>query len=185
MPMMAQRDPWVNMLRTTVAAFGAGVGGADTVLVAPFDAAIPGGLPGTAASFARRIARNTQLVMASESHVGFVADPASGSGAIEALTDLLCEQAWREFQSIESEGGILRSLASGQLQRRISEARDKRAQQYRDGTREIVGTTLYRQDDEKQVGTLPAALRKPPTDGAVFCERLASVRIDELIGAAS
>ncbi|MEO6794387.1 MAG: methylmalonyl-CoA mutase family protein, partial [Mycobacterium sp.] len=60
-PMMTQRDPWVNMLRTTLAAFGAGVGGADTVLVWPFDTAIPGGHPGTSAGFARRIARNTQL----------------------------------------------------------------------------------------------------------------------------
>ena len=78
MPMMAQRDPWVNMLRTTVAAFGAGVGGADTVLVQPFDAAIPGGLPGTAAGFARRIARNTQLLLLEESHLGRVLDPAGG-----------------------------------------------------------------------------------------------------------
>ena len=61
--MMTQRDPWVNMLRTTLAAFSAGVGGADTVLVHPFDVAIPGGFPGTAASFARRIARNTQLLL--------------------------------------------------------------------------------------------------------------------------
>ena len=63
LPMMTQRDPWVNMLRSTLAAFGAGVGGADTVLVFPFDVAIPGGFPGTARSFARRIARNTQLLL--------------------------------------------------------------------------------------------------------------------------
>ncbi|OKH62171.1 hypothetical protein EB72_13905, partial [Mycobacterium sp. SWH-M1] len=66
LPMMAQRDPWVNMLRTTVAAFGAGVGGADTVLVHPFDVAIEGGFPGTARTFARRIARNTQLLLLEE-----------------------------------------------------------------------------------------------------------------------
>ena len=63
LPMMTQRDPWVNMLRTTLAAFSAGVGGADTVLVHPFDVAIAGGFPGIAASFARRIARNTQLLL--------------------------------------------------------------------------------------------------------------------------
>ena len=72
LPMMTQRDPWVNMLRTTLAAFGAGVGGADTVLVSTFDVAIPGGIPGTARSFARRIARNTQLLLLEESHVGRV-----------------------------------------------------------------------------------------------------------------
>ena len=89
MPMMTQRDPWVNMLRTTLAAFGAGVGGADTVLVQPFDAAIPGGLPGTAASFARRIARNTQLLLLEESHIGRVLDPAAGSWFVEDLTEQL------------------------------------------------------------------------------------------------
>jgi methylmalonyl-CoA mutase len=106
MPMMAQRDPWVNMLRTTVAAFGAGVGGADTVLVQPFDAAIPGGMPGTAASFARRIARNTQLLLLEESHLGRVLDPAGGSWFVEDLTEQLAEKAWEHFQQIEAKGGF-------------------------------------------------------------------------------
>ena len=107
LPMMTQRDPWVNMLRTTVAAFGAGVGGADTVLVYPFDVAIPGGWPGTATSFARRIARNTQLLLLEESHVGRVLDPAGGSWFVEDLTEQLAEQAWRHFQDIESRGGFV------------------------------------------------------------------------------
>jgi methylmalonyl-CoA mutase len=106
LPMMAQRDPWVNMLRTTVAAFSAGVGGADTVLVHPFDVAIPGGFPGTAASFARRIARNTQLLLLEESHIGRVLDPAGGSWFVEDLTKALAEQAWKHFQDIESRGGF-------------------------------------------------------------------------------
>ena len=105
--MMAQRDPWVNMLRTTLAAFSAGVGGADTVLVHPFDVAIPGGFPGTAASFARRIARNTQLLLLEESHVGRVLDPAGGSWFVEDLTKQLAEQAWKHFQDIESRGGFV------------------------------------------------------------------------------
>ena len=75
LPMMTQRDPWVNMLRTTLAAFGAGVGGADTVLVYPFDVAIAGGFPGMATSFARRMARNIQLLLLEESHVGRILDP--------------------------------------------------------------------------------------------------------------
>ena len=104
--MMAQRDPWVNMLRTTLAAFSAGVGGADTVLVHPFDVAIPGGFPGTAASFARRIARNTQLLLLEESHIGRVLDPAAGSWFVEDLTEQLAEQAWKHFQDIESRGGF-------------------------------------------------------------------------------
>jgi len=101
LPMMTQRDPWVNMLRCTLAAFGAGAGGADTVGVLPFDVAIPGGFPGTARSFARRIARNTQLLLLEESHVGRVLDPAGGSWFVEELTEQLAQQAWEHFQAIE------------------------------------------------------------------------------------
>ena len=104
---MAERDPWVNMLRTTLAAFGAGVGGADTVLVQPFDVAIPGGFPGIATSFARRIARNTQLLLLEESHVGRVLDPAAGSWFVEDLTEQLAEQAWTHFREIEQRGGFV------------------------------------------------------------------------------
>jgi methylmalonyl-CoA mutase len=104
--MMAQRDPWVNMLRCTLAAFGAGVGGADTVLVHPFDVAIPGGAPGVAPSFARRIARNTQLLLLEESHLGRVLDPAAGSWFVEDLTQQLADGAWTLFQSIEARGGF-------------------------------------------------------------------------------
>ena len=115
--MMTQRDPWVNMLRTTLAAFSAGVGGADTVLVHPFDAAIPGGFPGTAASFARRIARNTQLLLLEESHIGRVLDPAGGSWFVEDLTKQLADEAWKHFQDIESRGGFVaaRDFVVGQI----------------------------------------------------------------------
>ncbi|EPQ76076.1 methylmalonyl-CoA mutase small subunit [Mycobacterium marinum] len=106
LPMMTQRDPWVNMLRCTLAAFGAGVGGADTVLVHPFDVAIAGGFPGTATSFARRIARNTQLLLLEESHVGRVLDPAGGSWFVEDLTEELAQHAWQHFQAIEARGGF-------------------------------------------------------------------------------
>jgi len=109
LPMMTQRDPWVNMLRTTLAAFGAGVGGADTVLVYPFDVAIPGGFPGMATSFARRMARNVQLLLLEESHVGRVLDPAGGSWFVEDLTNQLAQQAWERFQAIEQHGGFTKA----------------------------------------------------------------------------
>ena len=107
LPMMTQRDPWVNMLRTTLAAFGAGVGGADTVLVFPFDVAINGGFPGMATSFARRMARNIQLLLLEESHVGRILDPAGGSWFVEDLTDQLANQAWQRFQTVEQRGGFV------------------------------------------------------------------------------
>ncbi|QNI06752.1 methylmalonyl-CoA mutase small subunit [Mycobacterium kubicae] len=117
LPMMTQRDPWVNMLRTTLAAFGAGVGGADTVLVFPFDVAIPGGFPGVAASFARRMARNVQLLLLEESHVGQVLDPGGGSWFVEDLTEELAQHAWQHFQDIEARGGFAdaRDYVAGQI----------------------------------------------------------------------
>lgn len=117
LPMMTQRDPWVNMLRCTLAAFGAGVGGADSLLVFPFDVAIDGGFPDIATSFARRIARNTQLLLLEESHVGRVLDPAGGSWFVEDLTHRLAEQAWEQFQAIEKHGGFTQAsdFIAGQI----------------------------------------------------------------------
>jgi methylmalonyl-CoA mutase len=117
LPMMTQRDPWVNILRSTLAAFGAGVGGADTVLVLPFDVAIPGGFPGMATSFARRMARNVQLLLLEESHVGRVLDPGGGSWFVEELTEQLAQQAWEHFQAIEARGGFVdaRDYIAGQI----------------------------------------------------------------------
>ena len=176
--MTTHADPETNILRSTVACSAAAIGGADSISILPHT--IAHGLP---EGFARRIARNTQLVLASEGHLDFVADPASGSGAMEALTDAFCEKAWNEFRTIEAEGGILESLAAGRLQRRIVAAREQRAGQYRDGKRHLVGSTVYRLDGvERPVKTLSAARNTMPTDGAVFCERLESPRIDELVG---
>src|SRR6478672_5322762 len=124
LPMMAERDPWVNMLRTTLAAFGAGVGGADTVLVQPFDVAIPGGFPGIAAGFSRRIARNTQLLLLEESHIGRVLDPAAGSWFVEDLTEQLAEQAWTHFREIEKRGGFVE--ARDFVAEQIAKVRDRR-----------------------------------------------------------
>lgn len=123
--MMTQRDPWVNMLRTTLAAFGAGVGGADTVEVLPFDASIPGGLPGLRREFPRRIARNIQLLLLEESHVGRVLDPAGGSWFVEDLTESLAAQAWSQFQDLEARGGFV--AAHDHLADRVEQVRVRRA----------------------------------------------------------
>ncbi|MEW1551113.1 methylmalonyl-CoA mutase family protein [Streptomyces tsukubensis] len=112
--MMTRRDPWVNMLRTTVAALGAGVGGADAVTVLPFDHAL--GLPD---AFARRIARNTSVILLEESHIGRVIDPAGGSWYVERLTEDLAQRAWEWFQEVERAGGQLAALRSGLVETRI------------------------------------------------------------------
>ncbi len=176
--MMTVRDPETNILRASIATFAAATGGADTIAVLPYT--LTHGLPD---DFARRVARNIQLVMAGESHIDFVADPAAGAGSIEALTEALCEKAWAEFQAIEAEGGMLASLAAGRYQARVREARERRAAIYRSGERTIVGTTLYPLKTERPISTLPAERRPVPTDGAVFCEAMAAVRIDQSIEA--
>ena len=109
--MMTARDPYVNVMRGAAAAFSAGLGGADSVSVLPHTLAA--GLPD---SLARRLARNAQLILLRESNLGFVADPAAGAGAFEALTKALCDKAWGLFQEIEGRG----RPAVGARERRLS-----------------------------------------------------------------
>ncbi|WP_169618870.1 methylmalonyl-CoA mutase small subunit [Mycolicibacterium peregrinum] len=147
LPMMTQRDPWVNMLRTTLAAFAAGVGGADTVQVHPFDAAIPDGLDGTSASFARRIARNTQLLLLEESHIGQVLDPAGGSWFVEDLTAQLAEQAWAHFQDIEARGGFV--AARDYIAAQIAEVAARRSDDVAHRRTAITGVNEFPNLDEQ------------------------------------
>lgn len=123
--MMTQRDPWVNMLRTTLAAFGAGVGGADSVTVLPFDAAVPVGALDVSKTFAARIARNTQLLLLEESHLGRVLDPGAGSWYVESLTDDIAGAAWTFFREIEAAGGYSAAV-DGPIRDRIAETRATR-----------------------------------------------------------
>ncbi|GEE02808.1 putative methylmalonyl-CoA mutase small subunit MutA [Gordonia spumicola] len=117
--MFTQRDPWVNMLRSTIAAFGAGVGGADQVTVHTFDAAIPVDARTSRSSFTRRIARNTQLLLLEESNLGRVLDPAGGSWYVESLTSDLAAAAWGVFTDVEKQGGYLAALESGSIAEQI------------------------------------------------------------------
>ncbi|KQZ94170.1 methylmalonyl-CoA mutase [Mesorhizobium sp. Root157] len=178
MRMISRLDTETNILRNTIACFAAAVGGADSISILPHT--IAHGLPG---GFARRVARNTQLVMMRESHIDHVLDPARGSGGVEALTESLCDAAWVEFQRIESEGGVLASLKAGHIQARVKASATERAKAYRAGNRKIVGTTLYPAKLERLVETLAATQRPTPSDGVVFCDALAPTRIDQEIEA--
>lgn len=123
-PMFSTYDPYVNMLRTTVASFAAGVGGASSVTVIPFDD--PLGLP---EAFSRRIARNTSSLLVGESHIAKVTDPGGGSHLIEKLTDDLARAAWQAFGDLEAAGGIETAIADGSLAAQIAERADARARQ--------------------------------------------------------
>jgi methylmalonyl-CoA mutase len=116
--MLTQRDPYVNMLRATMATFSAGLGGANAITVLPHTLAL--GLPDP---FARRVARNTQLVLLQESNLAKVSDPAAGSGGIETLTRQLCEAAWGLFQETEKAGGIFACLEQNLFQRKVAATR--------------------------------------------------------------
>ncbi|MFJ3952234.1 methylmalonyl-CoA mutase subunit beta [Streptomyces sp. Je 1-4] len=149
--MMTRRDPWVNMLRTTVAGLSAGVGGADAVTVLPFDAAL--GLPD---AFARRIARNTQSVLLEESHLSKVIDPAGGSWYVESLTDELARAAWAWFQEIEGAGGQAAALRSGMIAGRLAETWERRTEDLAHRREPITGVSEFPHLAEPPVNREPA-----------------------------
>jgi len=155
-PMMTKYDPWVNMLRTCVAAFSAGVGGADSVTVLPFDVRL--GLP---QPFGRRIARNTSALLVHEAHVARVADPAGGAYAIEKLTDDLAAAAWEELGRIESSGGAEAAVRDGSLAARIQDVVRARDEQVARRTRPLTGLSEFPNLAE----VLPE--RRPYADGVV------------------
>jgi methylmalonyl-CoA mutase len=174
--MMSRRDPWVNILRTTVACFAAGVAGADAVTVLPFDAAI--GLP---SDLARRIARNTQVALQEEAGLNRVIDPAGGAWMFERLTDELAEKAWAFFQEIEKQGGMAEALVSDFVGERIAAVRVERTKNIDRRKDPITGVSEFPNIHETPVNAAPASIagatRKPsgkmqtlpmPSDGALI-----------------
>jgi methylmalonyl-CoA mutase len=140
--MMTARDPYVNMLRTTVACFAAGVGGADAVTVQPFDACL-----GRPDAFSRRIARNTQALLLEESGVGRVIDPAGGSWYVERRTADLAARAWAWFQEIEAAGGP--EAAGPLVAERVAATRERRAADIAHRRFPITGVSEFPNPDEK------------------------------------
>jgi methylmalonyl-CoA mutase len=158
--MMTKRDPFVNMLRSTMAVVAAGLGGADAITVLPHTAAI--GLPDR---FARRIARNTQLILLEESNLAKVADPAAGSGGFESLTRALCDAAWPLFQEIEKAGGIDRALARGLIQAKVAAVRTEREKAVARRKDALTGTSEFPDIAEPPAVVLEPAPAVPRTAG--------------------
>jgi methylmalonyl-CoA mutase len=155
--MLTRADPPTNLLRNTIAAFAAGVGGADSITVVPHTAALE-----LADAGARALARNLQHLLIEESHLSFVSDPSAGAGVIEALTDALCERAWEEFQTIEREGGIIESILAGSFQTRVTKARAALVEDTARGATPLVGATIHPPKESARgvaaASTVPAAL---------------------------
>lgn len=169
--MLTAQDAWTNMIRLTVAGFGAAVGGADAVVLGTYSDAL--GLP---TALARRQSRNAQLVLMEEAHIGKVADPAAGSGYIEALTDQIARAAWTRLQAIEAVGGIVSALTSGQI------ARDAAASVAERIGPKIVGVTAFPPTSPAPVDVAPGGAfpdqpspRLPGDDGA--CPPLKPMRL--------
>ena len=180
MRMMSRRDPHVNLLRTTSAAFAAGTGGADSVTVLPFTAAV--GLPD---GFARRLARNVQNLLLEESSAGRVTDAAAGAGYVENLTSELAGTAWKLFQQIEQAGGMMAFLAAGKAQALIAETRAARNKDIARRKMALTGVSEYPNLNEAPSKVLDMALPEGWSIGTpwqadmVECEPLAQHRLAE------
>jgi methylmalonyl-CoA mutase len=174
--MMTKRDPYVNMLRTTVAITAAGLGGADSIAALPHTAAL--GLPD---AFARRVVRNAQLILLEESHLAKVTDPAAGSGAIEDLTNKLCTAAWNKFQEIELHGGVWTALENGFIQSSVASVRSERQQAAARRRDAITGTSDYANLGENVAVTLDVARIIPnqETAPAIAVQALPRTRLAE------
>ncbi len=142
---MTVRDPWTNLLRGTLTAFAAVAARADCIAVAPFDAPL-----GPSSAFSRRLARNTQLILELESHLGWVTDPAGGSWAVEHLTDGIARQAWALFQRVEALGGMSDALAEGLPQREIATLAATRRQAVATAEQTLVGVNRFALPDEER-----------------------------------
>lgn len=142
--MFSARDPWVNMLRATVAGFAAAAGGADAVTVHPFDVAVGRPVP-----FARRIARNVHAILHDEASLARVVDPAAGSWYVESLTDAVAQQAWDRFTEIERAGGIVAALGNGLVSEAVSAVASERDQQIATRRFPLTGVSEFANLDEK------------------------------------
>ncbi|MCS6627473.1 methylmalonyl-CoA mutase family protein [Roseibacterium beibuensis] len=169
--MLSARDPWPNLLRLTAAGFAGAVGGADAVVLDGFSRA-----SGRPDAFARRQARNTQLVLMEEAHVGRVDDPAAGSWFLDQRTRELAEAGWAEFQMIEAEGGIVEALRGHVIQPRVARARQTLEAALSDGAAQMVGVTKF-VDQEPRSAPAEAEPRLAPEGGGDACVPLTPIRL--------
>ena len=172
--MLTRRDPYVNMLRATMATFAAGLAGANAITVLPHTLAL--GLPDP---FARRMARNTQLVLLEESNLAKVSDPAAGAGGIETLTQQLCEAAWQSFQEIEKAGGVFEALEQNLIQHKVAATRARREASIARRKEVLTGASEFPNLHEAQVAVLdakPAAIT-PVGEPKIKFDALAPIRL--------
>jgi methylmalonyl-CoA mutase len=142
--MWTRRDPKTNLLRGTLAGVGGALGGADAILLWPFDAA-----RGPADDFGRRLARNTQRVLLEESSLNRVIDPLGGAYTVEHLTEHLVRAGWAEHEQIEAEGGLAETLRSGALSERVAASSARHTRAIRRRKQAITGVSSFAAADER------------------------------------
>jgi len=169
--MLAARDPWPNLLRLTAAGFAGAVGGADAVVLDGFTRA-----EGAPDAFARRQARNTQLVLMEEAHLGRVDDPAAGAWFLDHRTRELAQAGWTEFQAIEAEGGIVEGLMGDVVQPRIARARETLERSLGDDGDQMVGVTKFVDPEPRSAHTDVEPTASTP-ELSVRCTPLTPIRL--------
>jgi len=173
--MMSTRDPYVNMLRTTIAVTSAGVGGANAISALPFTIAL--GLPD---AFARRVARNMQLVLLEESNLYRVTDPAAGAGGIEAMTTEMAKTAWTLLQEIEAAGGAAIAIEQGFVQKKVAATRAERLKAVARRRDSLTGVSDYPDLRELPVKVLDVPrVSVPPMPASITFEGLPPMRLAE------
>ena len=173
---MTRRDPYANILRATIGVAAAGLGGADAVTVLPHTAAL-----GLSDAFARRVARNMQLILLEEFNLARVTDPAAGSGAFEALTEQLCLAAWTQLQAIERAGGAWAALESGLVQRNVAAVRAAREHAVAHGQDILTGSNAFPDIAETPPAVLDVKPRAAASEqsAAVTASALPRLRLTE------
>lgn len=153
-------DPYVNMLRTTTEGMAAAIGGADSITLQPFDTAFK-----QDDDFSRRISRNVQIILKEESYFDKVVDPGAGSYYIENLTDSLAEHAWKQFQEVEAEGGMIKLIMAGEIKKAIEESCNKRNMDIATRKYVLLGTNQFPNANDAMLDKLEGGVEKDCAEG--------------------
>jgi methylmalonyl-CoA mutase len=184
--MLTRADRWTNLVRLTSAGFAAAVGGADAIVLGAFTDALD-----APDAFALRMARNTQLILMEEAHLGRVADPAAGSWAMEAQTADLAQAAWTAFVAIEAAGGAVAALRDGLIAQAVGRSREALRTAVAAHDFHILGVTDFVADEPPPASAGPAPTASTPASRTTgpdprqpgadsLCPALSPIRLEEM-----
>jgi len=176
---LTEQDPYNNVVRTTIEALAAVLGGTQSLHTNSFDEAMALPTPQSA-----RIARNTQLILAEESGIPNVIDPLGGSYYVESLTHAVAEAAWELIQEVEGLGGMTKAVESGMPKLKIEESAARRQARIDRGEEAIVGVNKYRSDSAEKVDILDIDNSKVREQQVARLEQIRKARDGKRVAAA-